>query len=83
MNYCPCCSGLLLRCVHGNEISWFCRHCWEYMPADNWDNPSSLEEAVLNKSLITIRNREKINTKTYTKKRQTVTGWIGVQDVPA
>ncbi|MBH8553494.1 hypothetical protein I8751_14160 [Nostocaceae cyanobacterium CENA357] len=83
MNYCPCCSGLLLRHVHGSEISWFCRHCWEYMPADTWDNPSSLEEAILDKSLVTIRNREKTTAKTYTKKRQTVTGWIGVQDIPA
>ncbi|WP_081402929.1 hypothetical protein [Scytonema hofmannii] len=33
MNYCPCCSDQLLRHIRSNEIHWFCRSCWQDMPA--------------------------------------------------
>ncbi len=32
MNYCPCCSHILLRHIRGSHIYWFCRNCWETMP---------------------------------------------------
>jgi hypothetical protein len=32
MNYCPCCSDVLLRHISKNEVSWFCRSCWQTMP---------------------------------------------------
>ncbi|MBH8577761.1 hypothetical protein I8752_33315 [Nostocaceae cyanobacterium CENA369] len=32
MNYCHCCSGLLLAHLRRSEVVWFCRHCWQDMP---------------------------------------------------
>lgn len=32
MNYCPCCSGQLLRQATRNNIYWFCSRCREEMP---------------------------------------------------
>lgn len=32
MNYCLCCSGVLLQHIRGHETYWFCRHCWQEMP---------------------------------------------------
>ncbi|MBF2062939.1 MAG: hypothetical protein IGS39_00665 [Calothrix sp. C42_A2020_038] len=37
MNYCPCCSDILLRHIQGNTIHWFCRTCWQKMPVFNED----------------------------------------------
>ena len=33
MTSCPCCSGPLLRHIRHQEKYWFCRHCWQEMPA--------------------------------------------------
>lgn len=33
MSNCPCCSNVLLRHVRSNQVYWFCRNCWEVMPA--------------------------------------------------
>ncbi len=33
MSTCPCCSDVLLRHIRGNEVYWFCRNCWQQMPA--------------------------------------------------
>jgi primosomal protein N' len=32
MTTCPCCSDKMLRHIRGNQIYWFCRHCWQKMP---------------------------------------------------
>ncbi len=32
MNYCPCCSNVMLRHVRKSEIYWFCPHCYQEMP---------------------------------------------------
>lgn len=34
MNYCPCCSDVLLQHIriHEHETYWFCRNCWQEMP---------------------------------------------------
>jgi hypothetical protein len=35
MNYCPCCSNVLLRHIGGHQVYWFCRNCWQPMPVHN------------------------------------------------
>lgn len=35
MNYCPCCSNVLLRHIRSHEVYWFCRNCWQPMPVYN------------------------------------------------
>lgn len=32
MNYCPCCSGQLVRQAARNNIYWFCSRCRQEMP---------------------------------------------------
>jgi hypothetical protein len=32
MTTCPCCSHSMIRHVRQNQVSWFCRHCWQTMP---------------------------------------------------
>jgi hypothetical protein len=32
MNYCPCCSGQLVRQATRNKIYWFCSRCRVEMP---------------------------------------------------
>ncbi|MFN6569484.1 hypothetical protein A6770_20065 [Nostoc minutum NIES-26] len=83
MTYCPCCSGLLLQHVRGSEISWFCRHCWQDMPVFSGNNSGSLTELVVGELSPNLQTRKNTNTRKYTSNRKTVTGWIGVQDVPA
>ncbi|QSJ18846.1 hypothetical protein JYQ62_08880 [Nostoc sp. UHCC 0702] len=83
MNYCPCCSGLLLQHVCGSEISWFCRHCWQDMPVFSANHSGSLAEVVVSELSTNLQNRKNTNTRNYNTKRKTVTGWIGVQNVPA
>ena len=56
MNYCPCCSGLLLRHIRPWGLAWFCPHCWQDMPVFNLENHSSLEKTFAAGSLV-----EKIN----------------------
>jgi hypothetical protein len=33
MATCPCCSNTLLRHVRNHQVAYFCRHCWQDMPA--------------------------------------------------
>jgi hypothetical protein len=33
MTNCPCCSNQMLRHIRTNQTYWFCRHCWQSMPA--------------------------------------------------
>lgn len=33
MENCPCCSNQMLRHVRQSNAYWFCRHCWQEMPA--------------------------------------------------
>jgi len=30
---CPCCTDQLVRHIRHQEVYWFCRHCWQAMPA--------------------------------------------------
>ncbi|MFM2062867.1 MAG: hypothetical protein RLZZ507_2537 [Cyanobacteriota bacterium] len=48
MNYCPCCSDLLLKHIRNSQSYWFCRSCWQEMPVINKNLSSSLVKAILN-----------------------------------
>ncbi|PAX53837.1 hypothetical protein CK510_13265 [Brunnivagina elsteri CCALA 953] len=61
MNYCPCCSGVLLRHISKNEVSWFCRSCWETMPIFIDVNSSVSAKLAGFEANLTIK-REKRNT---------------------
>jgi predicted amidophosphoribosyltransferase len=52
MNYCPCCSGLLLAHIRPSGLAWFCPHCWQDMPVFNVEDCSSLEKAFAADSLV-------------------------------
>ncbi|MFN6473148.1 MAG: hypothetical protein RMY36_026260 [Nostoc sp. SerVER01] len=82
MNYCPCCSGLLLEHLRGRETYWFCRHCWQEMPVYN-NKSSSFAEAVIGKLPSKAQNIEHTNTTIYARQRQSITGWIGLQELSA
>jgi DNA-directed RNA polymerase subunit M/transcription elongation factor TFIIS len=32
MNFCPCCSSILFRCIQHGKITWFCSRCRQEMP---------------------------------------------------
>ncbi|MEA5575605.1 hypothetical protein [Anabaena sp. UHCC 0451] len=49
MNYCPCCSNLLLRHISSSHKYWFCRTCWQEMPVIQRNLSFSLAEAILDK----------------------------------
>ncbi|MEA5512608.1 hypothetical protein [Nodularia sp. UHCC 0506] len=81
MNYCPCCSRLLLPHIRVSGLAWFCRHCWQDMPVFYLEDPSFREKIFANKLSENIQSRD--NNIIYPSKDKTITGWIGVQDVPA
>ncbi|WP_341530886.1 hypothetical protein WKK05_17400 [Nostoc sp. UHCC 0302] len=83
MNYCPCCSGLLLQHIRSGETYWFCRECWQEMPVYNWKNSSSLAETVIGKLPRNSQTEKLKSTPAYLSKRQSISGWIGVQDLSA
>jgi len=83
MNYCPCCSGVLLEHIRGRETYWFCRHCWQEMPVYNWNEPSSFAEAVIGKLPSKTQNIERSTTPIYARQRRSISGWIGLQELPA
>ncbi|MBD2683597.1 MULTISPECIES: hypothetical protein [Nostoc] len=83
MNYCPCCSGVLLEHIRGGETYWFCRHCWQEMPVYNWNEPSSFAEAVIGKLPSKPQHVEHGNTTIYVRQRRSISGWIGLQELPA
>ncbi|MBD2296062.1 hypothetical protein H6G06_21930 [Anabaena sphaerica FACHB-251] len=47
MNYCPCCSDLLLKHIRNSQNYWFCRSCWQEMPVIKINLSVSLAEAIL------------------------------------
>ncbi|MBD2520248.1 hypothetical protein H6G93_35970 [Nostoc sp. FACHB-973] len=83
MNYCPCCSGLLLEHIRGRETYWFCRHCWQEMPVYNWQESSSFAETVMGKLPSKPQTQEPTHTTIYARQRQSSSGWIGLQQLPA
>ncbi|HLP87508.1 MAG TPA: hypothetical protein VK184_02740 [Nostocaceae cyanobacterium] len=70
MNYCPCCSDILLSHIRSSGAYWFCRTCWQEMPL-----------SVLKNSIDLTKTQNQ--TSTFTTKQHSVTGWIGVQSLSA
>jgi hypothetical protein len=87
MNYCPCCSEILLQHIRGSEITWFCRHCWQDMPVltCNLSQGSGLLTQAIREELPIkpkVREnipatRENVPATSYISQRQKITGWIG------
>jgi hypothetical protein len=66
MNYCPCCSTLLLKHIRKkSEIHWFCRSCWQDMPVFTANLSGSLSQTILDKTPINIQ-KEKQTIRQYT-----------------
>ncbi|MDH6060172.1 hypothetical protein NWP17_06935 [Chrysosporum bergii ANA360D] len=80
INYCPCCSGLLLPHIRVSGFAWFCRRCWQDMPVYNRLTSGLPEQVMTEKTADKIHNRD--NQIFFTSKGKTITGWIGVQDLP-
>jgi hypothetical protein len=53
------------------------------MPVYNWNKSSSFAEAVIRKIPRKIQKEERANTPIYGKQRQSISGWIGLQELPA
>ncbi|MBW4565129.1 MAG: hypothetical protein KME32_29340 [Mojavia pulchra JT2-VF2] len=84
MNYCPCCSDVLLQHINGSKIYWFCRHCWQEMPESLSQRVGLLSENVVEELPKILHHQKKAITTVYSKKRtSTINGWIGRQDIPA
>lgn len=49
MNYCPCCSNLLLKHIRNSQSYWFCRTCWQEMPVISLSVSASLADVILDK----------------------------------
>jgi len=81
MNYCPCCSEVLLQHVRGSEITWFCRHCWQDMPVLSCKRSGLLAEVVREEIPSKPELRENIQVTSYSRQHKKITGWIGVKDV--
>jgi DNA-directed RNA polymerase subunit M/transcription elongation factor TFIIS len=48
MNYCPCCSDVLLKHVNSHETYWFCRQCWQEMPVFDLNTYANIHATKLN-----------------------------------
>ncbi|MBD0387450.1 MAG: hypothetical protein ICV54_13230 [Nostoc sp. C3-bin3] len=83
MNYCPCCSNLLLEHIRGAESYWFCRHCWQEMPVYNLNQSSSFTEAVIGKLSSSPQKEKRRNTTVYVRQWQSITEWIGLEEMSA
>jgi hypothetical protein len=81
MNYCLCCSGVLLQQVRGSEIGWFCRHCWQDMPVLTCNTSGLLEDALREEIPNKPKIRQKAQATSYVSQHKKITGWIGVKDV--
>jgi DNA-directed RNA polymerase subunit M/transcription elongation factor TFIIS len=81
MNYCPCCSSLLLEHIRGADSYWFCRHCWQEMPVYNLNKSSSFTESVMGKLPRKTQKVKSRNTTVYAKQWQPINEWIGLQDL--
>ncbi len=81
MNYCPCCSTLLLEHIRGTETYWFCRHCWQEMPVYKLNKSSSFTEAAMGKIPRDSQTQKRISTTIYAKQWQSMTEWIELEDL--
>ncbi|MEH2213674.1 hypothetical protein [Nostoc sp.] len=81
MNYCPCCSSLLLEHIRGAETYWFCRHCWQEMPIYDWNESSSLSDVVMGKLSRKTLKEKRSSTTVYVSQWQSITEWIGLEEL--
>ncbi|MDZ8086002.1 MAG: hypothetical protein RMY16_10625 [Nostoc sp. DedQUE12b] len=82
MNYCPCCSSVLLEHIRGAETYWFCRHCWQEMAIYKWNESSSFADAVLGKLPSKLQKEKRRSTIVYASQWQSITEWIGLEELP-
>ncbi|MBE8999987.1 MULTISPECIES: hypothetical protein [unclassified Nostoc] len=83
MNYCPCCSSLLLEHIRGADSYWFCRHCWQEMPVYKLNESSLFTEAVIGKIPRKPQKEKCKNNTVYASQWQPIKEWIGLQDLSA
>ncbi len=62
MNYCPCCTDILLRHTNGNGVYWFCRTCWQSMPVSEYKKSDLLTEMSFRKLSQVIDKLEKVTS---------------------
>jgi len=61
MTICPCCSSPLLRYVRNQQLTLFCRNCWQEMPILTCEMSSEVPEQLIQmtqKSYISINDRD-------------------------
>jgi ribosomal protein L37AE/L43A len=53
MTTCPCCSDSMLRHIRHHQVYWFCRSCWQEMPAYrcNENHPSNISKPAASMAL--------------------------------
>ncbi|MDJ0696470.1 hypothetical protein [Mastigocoleus sp. MO_188.B34] len=73
MNYCPCCTDILLRHTNGNGVYWFCRTCWQSMPVSEYKKSDLLAEMSLSNLSQVINKLEKVTCLTESQKQNTTT----------
>ncbi|MEH1950109.1 MAG: hypothetical protein V7K77_24615 [Nostoc sp.] len=81
MNYCPCCSSLLLEHIRGAETYWFCRHCWQEMPVYDWNESSSFSDVVMGKLPRKTPKEKRSTTTVYVSQWQSISEWIGLKEL--
>ncbi len=81
MNYCPCCSNLLLLHINGSDLYWFCRHCWQKMPVFLGHQSCLLSEHVVEELPTIVDRHHESEGLVCTNKRETINGWIGLDRI--
>ena len=71
MNYCPCCTDILLRHTNGNGVYWFCRTCWQAMPVSEYNKSDLLTKMSLRHLSQVIERMEEVNSLTVCQNRNT------------
>ena len=88
MNYCPCCTDILLRHTKGNGVYWFCRTCWQVMPVSEYKKSDLLTDQSL-VSLSQVINKlenklEKANSLTTAQKidnKSSITSGLDAKEI--
>lgn len=71
MNYCPCCTDILLRHTNTNGVYWFCRTCWQSMPVSEYKKSDLLTEMSFRNLSQVINKLEKATSLTDSQKQNT------------
>ncbi|HEY9803667.1 MAG TPA: hypothetical protein V6D25_25215 [Leptolyngbyaceae cyanobacterium] len=79
---CPCCSGLLLPHIRSDaQIHWFCRHCWQDMPVFSLKTPVYFTRIRVESFSHNFHNQQQSYNFDSISQRQTINGWVALQDV--